>query len=76
MAALIRTPHKMNTDLLLVTLTWAVVSSWGAAVAWKHSPALIQSTAALLANMGSRKVGGVWFARVGKFRFSFCISGK
>lgn len=66
----------MNTDTLLLILTWAVVSSYGAAVAWKHSPALIQSTAALLANMGGRRVGGIYFMRVGKFRFSFCISGK
>ena len=40
----------MNTlDPLLLSLAWAVVSSWGAALAWVHSPRLIRAIAARLA---------------------------
>jgi hypothetical protein len=68
---------RMNTsDLVQLLLAWLAVSAWGATVAWKHSPAFIRSTSALLANAGGRKVGGIWFMRAGRFRFSFCISGK
>ena len=66
----------MTLDILLLSLAWAVVSSWGAALAWVHSPRIIRAIAALLANAGARKVGGVWFARAGKIRFSFCLSSK
>ena len=41
----------MNTlDLLFLALAWAVVSSYGAAVAWVHSPRIIRAIAARLAN--------------------------
>ena len=66
----------MDTDLLLISLAWAVVSSYGAAVAWVHSPRIIRSISSHLANAGARKVGGIWFMRAGKFRFSFCLSSK
>ncbi len=67
----------MNTlDLLLLSLAWAVVSSYGAAYAWTHSPAIIRSISSHLTNAGARKVGGIWFMRAGKIRVSFCISSK
>ena len=66
----------MDTDILLISLLWAVVSSYGAAYAWTHSPRIIRNASTLLANAGARKVGGIWFARAGKIRVSFCISSK
>ena len=66
----------MDTDILLISLAWAVVSSYGAAYAWTHSPVMIRTLSALLANAGARKVGGIYFMRAGKLRFSFCISSK
>ena len=66
----------MTLDLLLLSLAWAVVSSWGAAYAWVHSPRIIRTVSALLANAGARKVGGIYFMRAGKLRFSFCLSSK
>jgi len=41
----------MNTppDLLFLSLAWAVVSSYGAALAWVHSPRIIRAIAARLA---------------------------
>ena len=66
---------RMNTsDLVQLFFAWLAVSAWGATVAWKYSPAMIQSAASLLANAGGRKVGGIYFMRAGKLRFSFCIS--
>jgi hypothetical protein len=68
---------RMNTiDLIALFTAWLAVSAWGATVAWKHSPRFIRSTSALFANAGGRKVGGIYFMRAGKFRFSFCISSK
>jgi hypothetical protein len=67
----------MNTqDLLTLSLAWAVVSSYGAAYAWTHSPRIIRGISSHLASAGARKVGGIWFARAGRIRFSFCISSK
>ena len=68
--------NAMNTDILLLALAWAVVSSWGAALAWVHSPRIIRAISSHLANAGARKVGGIWFARAGRIRVSFCISSK
>ena len=64
------------SDLLLLTLAWAVVSSYGAAYAWTHSPVMIRTLSALLANAGARKVGGIWFMRAGRIRLLFCLSSK
>jgi hypothetical protein len=67
----------MNTlDLLFLSLAWAVVSSCGAAFAWVHSPRIIRGISSHLANATARKVGGIWFMRAGKLRFSFCLSSK
>ena len=40
--------NTMNTDLLLLSLAWAVVSSYGAAYAWTHSPRIIRGIATRL----------------------------
>ena len=66
----------MDTDILLISLAWAVVSSYGAAYAWTHSPVMIRTLSALLANAGARKVGGIWFMRAGRIRLLFCLSSK
>lgn len=39
----------MDIDILLIALAWAIVSSYGAAIAWVHSPRIIRGIARRLA---------------------------